>query len=384
MGSKAKATARTITVHPRPRLAIWASHALAVKGEAEALLDQAVDPNQAGHSFFDDLSSLTGVRCQAADPTKAEWDPRVPQGAPNNAARHARFAEVIKHAHARGVQVSMGFEAVDSSKLEDVLGPDGKPVMVGGKKKQKVVTVVSEESKRFMAFVRKASKKQTVKNKHGETVVVPDTAVIQSLVDNIVAFMFTDAATKLPWDGINFDLEIVSLGPRYRPVIRELFHRLHDHPKMAGKWVAYATFGYTGRLVGRNGAPAPFSFAKVQTFELATGKPRLVARPMLYEGIIDEPYLKAVIDYAFKPAAQGGAGMERQQLELGLQGDLQPGQAARPSKITDNTEVIPLIKNLFRRHVVGIIYFMLFRSTKVDTARMKFFETIHDTYTKRP
>ena len=66
--------------------------------------------------------------------------------------------------------------------------------------------------------------------------------------------------------------------------------------------IAYATFGYTARLKGRKGNPPGHEFMKTQLFELARGKPNIVARPMLYEDVVDEPYLRGVIEYAYRPA----------------------------------------------------------------------------------
>jgi hypothetical protein len=363
-GQAGTQTSRRIQVHRPARRAIWAAHVLAIKGVIEGLIDATMVP-QSGFSYLDDISSITGIRNQAADPLAVEWDPRVPNGlGGNDVARRARFQEVLDYAHARFIDVLVGFEAVDTG------------------------TTPSRESTNFMAFVRKAVElddqkhEQLVTNEHGEQECVPKPAVIQRFVDAIVAFMFTDPATKLPWDGISFDLEIGALGPRYRPVIRELFHRLHDHPQMKGKWLAYATFGYTDRLKGRNGAAVSHAFAKVQLFELARGKPNMIARPMLYEDVIDEPYLRQVIEYAYKPADQGGAGLQRHQLQLGLQGDLQPGQAPRPAKLTDDTEVIPLITDVFRPACTGLVYFMLFNDKQKDTSRMKFFARIDEAYVR--
>lgn len=361
-GQATPQVSRRVQVHRPARRAIWASHVLAHHGVIEQLIDETMIPGL-GFSYLDDISSIIGIRNQAANPLAVEWDPRVPNGlGGNNTARRARFQEILDYAHARGIDVLVGFEAVDTG------------------------TVPSSESTNFMAFVRQAVElddrkhEVLVTNEHGEQECVPKTAAIQGFVDAIVAFMLTDPATKLPWDGISFDLEIGALGPRYRPVIRELFHRVHDHPQMQGKWVAYATFGYTDRLAGRNGAAVSHAFAKVQLFELARGKPNIVARPMLYEDVIDEPYLRAVIEYAYKPADQGGAGLQRHQLQLGLQGDLQPGQKPRPDKLTDDTEVVPLITNVFRPACTGLVYFMLFNDNNKDTARMRFFARIDQAY----
>ena len=355
---------RNIHVHRPARRAIWASHVLAHRGDIEALIDQTVIP-ELGLSYLDELTSMTGIRNKPGNPLEVEWDTEVPRAlGGNNVARRARFEEVIDYAHARGIQVLVGFEAVDRGKVS------------------------VKKSDDFMAFVRQAVERDDkrlevlVENEHHEQECVPKTEVIQRFANAIVAFMLTDPATRLPWDGISFDLEIGLLGPRYRPVVRELYHRLHDHPQMQGKWVAYATFGYTARLKGRKGNPPGHEFMKTQLFELARGKPNIVARPMLYEDVVDEPYLRGVIEYAYRPADQGGAGLERHQLQLGIQGDLQPGQAPRPDKLTDDTEVIPFIKDIFRPACTGLLYFMLFNDRQKDTARMKLFERIDQAYVK--
>lgn len=351
---------RTVKVHKSINLSIWAAHALAIKGDIEKLIDQTMIP-ELGFSEIDEISSMTGIRNRAQDPLTVEWDTRVPNGlGGDNTARRKRFREILDYAHARFIKVLVGFEAVDTGKTP------------------------STESQLFMQFVRAAVEKNgsnevLVDNDRGEKVCVPRVDVITKFGNRIIDQMF-GSTHGLPWDGISFDLEIGQLGPRYRPVIRTLFHHLHDHPQMAGKRLAYATFGFTDYLKGRNGAPASHAFQKVQTFEMASGKERMIARPMLYEEPITEAHLKAVIDYANKPKSQGGAGLQRHQLQLGLQGDLQPGQAPRPDKITDNSEVIPLITNLLRPEATGLIYFMLMGSKKTDTARMKFFADIRRAY----
>lgn len=361
VGNPDKTTSRTLDVHWPVRTAIWAAHALAIPGVIEKLIDETMVPDL-GLSFLDEISSMTGIRNDPTDPNKVQWDTRVPNGlGGDNVKRRARFKQIIDYAHARAISMLIGFEAVDTG------------------------TTPSDESTAFMTFVRgavhKNGKVEVVQaNARGEQVCKPKLDVVRAFGDRIVEFMF-GPEHGLPWDGINFDLEIGALGPRYRPVIRALFHHLHDHPKMKGKWVAYATFGFTGYLKGRNGAPVSHAFQKVQTFQMAAGKPRMIARPMLYEEQVDPAHLKAVIDYAFAPLAQGGAGMQRQQLQLGIQGDLQPSQAPRPGKLTDNSEVIPLITSLFRPEATGLIYFMLFGgSKKVDTARMQFFGRISEAY----
>ena len=353
-----------LVVHAPPRMSIWASHALAkaAKPGIDKLINETLKPD--GKSALSDISALMTVRPQAADPLQVEWDPEVPRAAGGDKAKiKARYKEVIDLAHAKEIKVLAGYEAVEDP------GRSSNP-----------------NAGRFMKFVRaavekKGNKEKLVKNTYQEDVCVVKQSVVDTHVEAISNFLYKDAASKLDWDGISFDIEIGALFPRYRPVLKALFHGLaKKHPQ---KLVTFATLGFTARLKGRGGKNVGHEFQKTQTFDLCEGRSNIIARTMLYEEKVDESYVKAVCDYAFEPKP-GGVGLQRHQVQQGFQGDLQRNQASRPGKITDNKEIIPMIQNVLRPQVCGLIYFGLFASQTKDTARMKFFPKLAETYRRKP
>jgi hypothetical protein len=353
-------TSSRLTVHPTPLMSIWAGHALAkeAKPGIEALINETIKPG--GTSALFDVSALATIRPQAADPRLIEWDTEIPQAAGgDNVKRRARFKEVIDFAHSKGVRVLAGYEAV-----EDTNRPN------------------SPNAKLFMAFVQSAVVKkgqQEVINANGECEIKED--VVKAHVDAIGNFLYTDPSSKLDWDGIGFDIEIGALHARYRSVIRALYQGLaQKHPD---KLLTFACFGFTAPGRGRNGAPVGQKFFETQSFDLCRGHSNIIARTMLYEEVVDQPFVEAINKFAFGPAP-AGVGLQRHQVQQGFQGDLQPGQASRPAKITDNTEIIPMIQKVLRPDACGLIYFALFASPATDTARMKFFPTLDETYRKKP
>jgi len=200
----------------------------------------------------------------------------------------------------------------------------------------------------------------------------PDRAVVAAHVAAIVKVLDLG---RLKWDGINLDIEIGAMKRHHFPVMKMFMDELSKHLGIVG----FASYGYTGKHKGMDGydVGGKLDFFNAQPFECCQGNPKIVTRPMTYDGKKpDKKYVDDMCKWAFEDL-----GLEKHQLQIGLQVDPQVhGGKNKPGAISD-AQLDALVRDACRANEVGIIMWGLFRA---QAPMMKRLARIDGEYRKKP
>jgi hypothetical protein len=189
----------------------------------------------------------------------------------------------------------------------------------------------------------------------------PDRTVVAAHVAAIVKVL--DPA-GLGWDGINLDIEVGAMKRHHFEVMKMFMDELSKHFDIVG----FASYGYTGKHKGMDGyaVEGKLDFFNAQPFECCKGNPKIVTRPMTYDGKKpNKKYIDDMCRWAFEEL-----GLQRHQLQIGLQVDPQKeGGSNKPGAVTD-AEVDALVTDACRANEVGIIMWGLFRAQPTMMKRL--------------
>lgn len=319
-----------LTVIPGPPISIWSTFGLQMKdpttapgkAEVDKLLAASRVPKGAEYEARQSCRDISLIATVA--PVKgggADWDRLTYPwlGKSDNAHRADCYKTLIDACHAESPPVKLlaGYEVTDER---------------------------HEKRDAFMQFLASATK-NGFEN--------PDRAVVAAHVAAIVKVL--DPA-GMKWDGINLDIEVGAMKRHHFPVMKMFMDELSKHFDLVG----FASYGYTGKHKGMDGydVGGQLDFFNAQPFECCQGNPKIVTRPMTYDGKKpNKKYVDDMCKWAFEDL-----GLQRHQLQIGLQVDPQKESVAnKPGAVTD-AEVDALVKDACRANEVGIIMWGLFRA----------------------
>lgn len=327
-----------LAVTPGPPISIWSTFGMQMKeaalpdgkAEIEKLLAASrvpTAPDREARQSCRDVSLIATVAPVAGN--GADWDRLTYSwiGKSEDARRRNNYAKLIELCHAESppVKVLAGYEVTDER---------------------------IEKRDAFMQFLASATKNGFDK---------PDRAVVAAHVAAIVKVL--DPA-GLKWDGINLDIEVGAMKRHHFHVMKMFMDELSKHFAIVG----FASYGYTGPNKGMDGydVGGKLDFFNAQPFECCQGNPKIVTRPMTYDGKKpNKKYVDDMCKWAFEDL-----GLEKHQLQIGLQVDPQKqGGANKPGAISD-AQVDALVRDACRANEVGIIMWGLFRAQPTMMSRL--------------
>lgn len=338
-----------LTVTAGPPISIWSTFGMQMndattpdgKAQIDALLAASRVPKTAeseARQSCHDVSLIATVAPVAGG--GADWD-RLTYNWMTKSKDQRRidsYAKLIERCHAESppVKILAGYEVTDERPAK---------------------------REAFMAFLAAATKNGFEQ---------PDRAVVAAHVAAIVKVMNSGG---LAWDGINLDIEVGAMKRHHFPVMKMFMDELSKHVGI----VAFASYGYTGKHKGMNGyaVGGELDFFNAQPFECCQGNPKIVTRPMTYDGHQpDKKYVDDMCKWAFEDL-----GLQRHQLQIGLQVDPQPDSEKQKLGAISDAQVDALVRDACRANEVGIIMWGLFRS---KPAMMKRLARIDGEYRKKP
>ncbi|MGH1340307.1 MAG: peptidoglycan-binding protein [Nannocystales bacterium] len=362
-----------VKVSARGRVSIWAFGAPLIKAMFKkvkkgttfvAVKKVVLDPDQLNAMKDARLDDLTLNYCMAppasnwginngsdVKDTKVAFSARLGPGgitqsshtpaqevAENDQVRDDYVREVVKELHARGIQVILSY----------TVGTDGKPKLPK-----------NPTPKQLEAY-KKALAAYPVTEKFNQEYADWLFAMTDRQIEEH-AKAIDDFRERYDADGIGFNLEFHQIKEKHRHKLRHLVRTTAKYAQLRNAVVAYATAPFTVDGERTAGGPLHHSLTSLSilSFELAKTEKNLIARPMCFdETPFKTSHIEASLEYALKPTAQGGAGLDSAQIQYGVFGSFNP-RAGFPASEYGPARIKKLCQEKLRPNRQGMMVYSL-------------------------